>query len=151
MLTFVLAALTVLNNGACLDSIKSVPQGLFGAEQSSAVVKIDKVVSTATMTDGEILGYLYTRQDGTTWLGQRRQPYMSGADSAQINQVLGSTHMPNSTTVSFPPVRKYGVKTNYAEIFQVQIPATAMDPLHIRLDPCVEWPEGTPLPSTITQ
>jgi hypothetical protein len=151
MLTFVLAALTVLNNGACLDSIKSVPQGLFGGVQSSAIVKIDKVVSTATLTDGEIIGYLYTRQDGTTWLGQRRQDYMSGANSAQINQVLGSTHMPDSAITAFPPVRKYGVKTNYTEIFQVQMPAASLDPLHIRLDPCVEWPEGTPLPNPIAQ
>jgi hypothetical protein len=151
MLTFVLAALTVLNNGACLDSIKSVPQGLFGSDQSAAIVKIDKVVSTATMTQDEILGYLYTRQDGTTWLGQRRQDYMSGADSTQINQVLASTHMPKSDIFAFPPIRKYGVKTNYTEIFQVQIPTTAMDPLHIRLDPCVAWPVGSALPSPIVQ
>lgn len=151
MLTFMLAALTVLNNGACLDSPKSVPQGLFGTEQSSAIVKIDKVVSTATMTDGETIGYLYTRQDGTTWLGQRRQDYMSGADSAQINQVLESTRLPGSDVTEFPPVRKYGVKTNYTEIFQVKIPATAMSPLHIRLDDCVAWPGGMPLPSPITE
>lgn len=151
MLTFVLAALTVLNNGACLDSAKSVPQGLFGGEASSAIVKIDKVVSTATMNDGDVLGFLYTRQDGTTWLGQRSQNYMSGADSMQINQVLASTHMPNSNVWAFPPVKKYGVKTNYSEIFQVRIPLTAMDPLHIRLDSCVAWPQGTPLPSPITQ
>lgn len=151
MLSFVLAALTVLNNGACLDSIKSVPHGLFGSEQSAAIVKIDKVVSTATLTDGETIGYLYTRQDGTTWLGQRRQDYMSAAASSHVNQVLSSTHMPNSNVFAFPPVRKYGVRTNYTEIFQVQIPATAMDPLHIRLDPCVAWPAGTPLPSPITE
>ena len=151
MLTFVLAALTVLNNGACLDSIKSVPQGLFGSEQSAAVVKIDKVVSTSTWTQGETIGYLYTRQDGTTWLGQRRKDYMSAASSAQINQLLASTHLPNSNVFAFPPVRKYGVKTNYTEIFQVQIPATAMDPLHIRLDSCVAWPAGDPLPSPITE
>src|SRR5579872_4404517 len=112
MLTSVLAALTVLNNGSCLDSIKSVPQGLFGSDQSAAVVKIDKVVSTATMTDGQVIGYLYTRQDGTTWLGQRRQEYMSGASSAQINQVLASTHLATSTIAAFPPIRKYGVRTN---------------------------------------
>ncbi|HKU67688.1 MAG TPA: hypothetical protein VJP85_07930 [Candidatus Baltobacteraceae bacterium] len=151
MLTFVLAALTVLNNGACLDSAKAVPQGLFGGEASSAIVKIDKVVSTATMTDGEVIGFVYTRQDGTTWLGQRRQDYMSAAGSMQINQVLASTHTPKSEVYAFPPVRKYGVKTNYTEIFQVHIPATAMDPLHIRLDSCVAWPEGTPLPSPISQ
>ena len=151
MLTFVLAALTVLNNGACLDSAKSVPQGLFGSDQTSAIVKIDKVTSTASMTDGEIIGYLYTRQDGTTWLGQRKQQYMSGEDSALVNQVLSSTHMPGATITTFPPVRKYGVKTNYTEIFRVQIPATALDPLHIRLDPCVAWPADTPLPSPIQQ
>jgi hypothetical protein len=151
MLTFVLAALTVLNNGACLDSNKSVPQGLFGGDPSAAIVKIDRVVSTATMTEGEIIGYVYTRQDGTTWLGQRRQDFMSGADSAQINQVLASTHLPSSAVTAFPPVRKYGVRTNYTEIFQVQIPAASLDPLHIRLDPCVEWPAGSPLPSPITQ
>lgn len=151
MLTFVLAALTVLNNGACLDSIKSVPQGLFGSEQSSAIVKIDKVVSTATMTEGETIGFLYTRQDGTTWLGQRRQDYMSGAGSAQINQVLASTHLPASNIYAFPPVRKYGVRTNYTEIFQVQIPTTAMDPLHFRLEPCVAWPAGSALPSPISE
>lgn len=151
MLTFVLAALTVLNNGSCLDSTKSVPQGLFGSEQSSAIVKIDKVVSTGSMTDGEIIGFLYTRKDGTTWLGQRRQNYMSSADSAQINQVLSSTHMPGASNATFPPVKLYGVKTNYTEIFQVQIPATASDPLRIRLDPCVAWPEDTPLPNPIAQ
>lgn len=151
MLTVMLAALTVLNNGPCLDSSKAVPQGLFGGEQSAAVVKIDKVVSTATMTDGEIIGYLYTRQDGTTWLGQRSQAYMSAADSSEINQVLASTHMPGAATTEFPPVRKYGVKTNYTEIFQVQIPATAMDPLHIRLDSCVAWPDGMALPNPLVQ
>lgn len=149
MLTFVFAALTVLNNGACLDSNKSVPQGLFGTEQSAAVIKIDKVVSTATMTDGQIIGYLYTRQDGTTWLGQRRQEYMSGAASSQMNEVLSSTHMPNADVWQFPPIRKYGVKTNYTEIFQVRIPTTAMDPLHIRLDPCVAWPAESALPNPI--
>lgn len=151
MLSFVLAALTVLNNGACLDSIKSVPQGLFGSMQSTAVVKIDKVVSTSTMMDGQIIGFLYTRQDGTTWLGQRTQQYMSGAASTQINQLLSSTHMPNATITTFPPTRRYGVKTNYTEVFQVQIPATAMDPLHIRLDSCVAWPDGTPLPTNINE
>jgi hypothetical protein len=143
--------MTVLNNGACLDSAKSVPQGLFGTVQSSAIVKIDRVISTATMTDGETIGFLYTRQDGTTWLGQRKQLYMSGAGSAQINQVLSSTHMPGASITTFPPVRKYGVKTNYTEIFQVQIPATALDPLHIRLDPCVAWPASASLPSPIQE
>ncbi len=151
MLTYVFAALTVLNNGACLDSPKSVPQGLFGTDQSAAIVRIDRVVSTATMTDGEVIGFLYTRQDGTTWLGQRKQNYMSAADSSQANQVLTSTHMPGAAATTFPPMRLYGVKTNYTEIFQVKIPMTAMDPLHITLEPCVAWPAGMALPSPITQ
>lgn len=151
MLSLVLAALTVLNNGACLDSIKSVPQGLFGTEPSSAIVKIDKVVSTASMTDGQTIGFLYTRQDGTTWLSQRSQRYMSAAASSQMNLVLGATHLPNSNLTEFPPVRRYGVKTNYNEIFQVNLPATALDPLHIRLDSCVAWPDGTALPSPISE
>jgi hypothetical protein len=150
MLTFMLAALTVLNNGSCLDSGKAVPQGLFGTQQTSAIVKIDKVISTATMTDGEIIGYLYTREDGTTWLGQRRQDFMSAADSKLINQVLASTHMPNATIAAFPPVRKYGVRTYYTEIFQVQIPPASLQPLHIRLDSCVAWPAGASLPDPVT-
>jgi hypothetical protein len=112
-------------------------------------VKIDKVVSTSSLIDGEVIGYVYTRQDGTTWLGQRKQDFMSAADSQAINAVFASTHMPTATITQFPPVRRFGVKTNYTEIFQVQIPATAMDPLHIRLDPCVAWPTGVALPNPL--
>jgi hypothetical protein len=139
----------VLNNGACLDSVKSVPQALFGSDTGSTIVKIDKVVSTSSLIDGEVIGYVYTRQDGTTWLGQRKQDFMSAADSQAINAVFASTHMPTATITQFPPVRRFGVKTNYTEIFQVQIPATAMDPLHIRLDPCVAWPTGVALPNPL--
>lgn len=139
----------VLNNGSCLDSIKAVPQALFGSDPTSAIVKIDKIVSTSSMIDGQVIGYLYTRQDGTTWLGQRKQPYMSAADSQAVNAVFASTHMPKATITEFPPVRMYGVKTNYSEIFQVNIPSTAMDPLHIRLDPCVAWPAGMSLPNPL--
>lgn len=163
MLTLVFAAITalqsfvaevpvapvVLNNGACLDSIRGVPQGLFGTDASSSIVKIDKVVSTSTYINGEVIGYLYTRQDGTTWLGQRKQDFMSAADSQAINAVFSSTHMPGATITQFPPVRKFGVKTNYTEIFQVLIPSTATDPLHIRLDPCVAWPTGMSLPNPL--
>lgn len=163
MLTLVFAAITalqsfvaeapvapaVLNNGACLDSIRGVPQGLFGTDASSSIVKIDKVVSTSTYINGEVIGYLYTRQDGTTWLGQRKQDFMSAADSQAINAVFSSTHMPGATITQFPPVRKFGVKTNYTEIFQVLIPSTATDPLHIRLDPCVVWPTGMSLPNPL--
>jgi hypothetical protein len=139
----------VLNNGACLDSARSVPQKLFGSDSGSAVVKIDKVVSTSSLIDGQVIGYLYTRQDGTTWLGQRKQEFMSSADSQAINAVFSSTHMPSETMTEFPPARKFGVKTNYTEIFQVQIPTTAMDPLHIRLEPCVAWPRGMALPNAL--
>lgn len=145
----VASAPVVLNNGACLDSVKSVPQTLFGSGTGSTIVKIDKVVSTSTLIDGEVIGYLYTRQDGTTWLGQRKQDYMSAADSQAVNALFSSTHMPTATITQFPPVRMFGVKTNYTEIFQVQIPATAMDPLHIRLDPCVAWPVGMALPNPL--
>jgi len=148
MLTL-LALATVLNNGACLDSIKSVPQALFGTDPSSAIVKIDKVVSTWSMIDGETIGYLYTRQDGTTWLSQRGQDYMSAADSRAINAVFASTHLPGATVTQFPPVRLYGVKTNYSEVFQVKMPGTALDPLHVRLDPCVAWPSGMALPNPL--
>lgn len=143
------ASAVVLNNGACLDSIKSVPQALFGSDSGSTIVKIDKVVSTSSYIDGEVIGYLYTRQDGTTWLGQRRQDYMSSADSQAINAVFASTHMPAATITQFPPVTRFGVKTNYTEIFQVQVPTTALDALHIRLDPCVAWPSGVALPNPL--
>ena len=139
----------LLNNGPCLDSFESVPHGLFGGDPTSAIVRIDKVVSTATMTQGEIVGYLYTRQDGTTWLSQRHQQYMSAADSEQANQILSSTHMPSATVTTFPPVRRFGVKTNYQEIFQVQIPQSALNPLHIEIAPCVAWPPGAALPNPL--
>jgi hypothetical protein len=143
------AAPAVLNNGPCMDSIKSVPQSLFGADPTSAIVKIDKLVSTASMIDGQVIGYIYTRQDGTTWLGQRKQDFMSAADSQAVNAVFASTHLPGATITQFPPVRKYGVKTNYTEIFQVNLPAGALQALHARLDPCVAWPAGMSLPNPL--
>jgi hypothetical protein len=148
MLTL-LALTTILNNGPCLDSIKSVPQGLFGTDPTSAIVKIDKLVSTSSMMDGEIIGYVYTRQDGTTWLGQRKQEYTSAAGSQALNAVFASTHLPNATVTQFPPVRLYGVRTNYTEIFQVNVPSSALDPLHVRLDPCIAWPAGASLPNPL--
>ena len=112
-------------------------------------MKIDKVVSTNTMIAGETVGYLYTRQDGTTWLGQRKQQYMSAADSAAINHMLSYSRMPNSTVGEFPPVTRYGVKTNLPEILQIQAPtAPAMQVMSITLQPCVAWPAGTPLPDS---
>jgi hypothetical protein len=138
-----------LNNGPCLDSAVAVPRTLNGTGKRSEVVRIDKVIATSTFIDGEIIGYLYTRQDGTTYLGQRKSDYMSGADSTAINAVFASTHLPDATVTQFPPIRRFGVKTNYQEIFQVRIPTPALEPLHIGLQACVAWPAGTALPDPI--
>jgi hypothetical protein len=148
MLTM-LALTTILNNGPCLDSIKSVPQGLFGNDPSSAIVKIDKVVSTSTLIDGEVIGFVYTRKDGTTWLGQRKEEFMSAADSQAINAFFTSIHMPDATVTQFPPVRRYGVRTNYTEIFQVKVPSAGLDELRVRVEPCVAWPDGMDLPTQL--
>ncbi len=151
MITF-LAALSstpvVLNNGPCLDSPVSVPERLNGPDTGADVVRIDKVISTATMLDGQILGYLYTRQDGTTWLGQRRQQYMSAADSEAINHVLAYSRMPNSDVTEFPPATRYGLKTNYQQVIRiVSPPAVALQSMMVRLEPCVAWPSGAALPT----
>ncbi len=139
----------VLNNGPCLDSLVSVPHTLNGDSMGAQVVTIDEVVSTATLIAGQVIGYVYTREDGTTWLGQRHERYMSAADSSAINAVLASTHLPGEHVNAFPPVRKFGVKTNYAEFFQVRIPTGALAPLRITVNPCVAWPAGQPLPQPI--
>ncbi|MDQ2872306.1 MAG: hypothetical protein M3R35_04140 [Candidatus Eremiobacteraeota bacterium] len=144
-----LLAVSPLNNGPCLDSAVAVPHPLNGTGKGAETVRIDKVVATSTFIDGEIIGYLYTRQDGNTFLGQRKSDYMSGADSRAINVVFASTHLPDATVTQFPPERKFGVKTNYQQEFQVKLPSGALDPLHIRLDPCVAWPGGQPLPNPI--
>lgn len=137
----------VLNNGACMDSPRAVPQALIPpAVRSMQVVKIDRVTSTATMTFNETIGFLYTLQDGTTWLGQRSSDYMSAADARAINQVLASTHMADQPIAAFPPQTKLGVATKYQQFFKVNIPANAFDSLRIRLDPCVAWPAGGQLP-----
>ncbi|MDQ2680972.1 MAG: hypothetical protein M3Y21_08125, partial [Candidatus Eremiobacteraeota bacterium] len=83
----------LLTQGPCLDSPKAAPDLLNPPPEDNAVriVKIEKVTSTAPLMPGEIIGYLYTRQDGSVWLGQRRQAYMSGAASDALNQVLAST------------------------------------------------------------
>ncbi|MDQ2992698.1 MAG: hypothetical protein M3R30_07775 [Candidatus Eremiobacteraeota bacterium] len=141
------AAPYVLNNGPCLDSPRSVPQSLQApAVRATQIVKIDMVVSTSTMTVGETIGFLYTLEDGTTWLGQRTVQYVSPAGAQQINQLLASTHLPSSTVTSFPPQTRLGVKTNYLQYFQIKLPAQALDPLGIHLTPCVAWPSTRPLP-----
>lgn len=99
------------------------------------------------MLENDVIGFLYTLQDGSTWLGQRSQAYMSAADAGAINQVLASTHLPNETVTAFPPLMKHGIATKYQQFFGVSIPATALTALNIRLDPCVAWPVGRPLPT----
>jgi hypothetical protein len=136
-----------LNSGACLDSGRAVPQVLQPPVlRSMQIVRIDKIVSTQTMIDAEIIGYLYTLQDGTTWLGQRSPDYVSAADAEAVNEVLGSTHLPNQKVTSFPPQSRYGVPTKEAQYFRVQIPSAALAGLQIQLVPCVVWPAGRALP-----
>jgi hypothetical protein len=140
-------AADILNNGPCLDSPRSVPQSLQPpAVRATQVVKIDRIVSTSTMTSGETIGFLYTLEDGSTWLGQRTAQYISPAGAQQINQLLASTHMPTSNVTEFPPQTKLGVKTNYLQYFQIKVPAGAADALAVRVDPCVAWPSTRPLP-----
>jgi hypothetical protein len=142
----------VFNQGACLDSERAVPQVLQPPViRSLQVVRIDKVVSTTTMTSGEVIGFLYTTQDNSTWLGQRSTQYLSPAQAAQINQVLAATHAPGTTTTEFPPQSRYGVSTKYQQFFKVQIPPNSMAPLRIELQPCVVWPSGQQLPDPSMQ
>jgi len=110
------------------------------------IVRIDQVVSTATMIPGEIIGFLYTTQDGGTWLGQRSAQYQSAADATAINQVLAATHVAGYTVTGFPPTNVYGVPTKHPQIFRVNVPPDAYRPLRIALVPCVIWPSGRPLP-----
>lgn len=129
--------------------MKSVPQALNGSQSSAAIVKIDKLISTATMIDGEIIGYVYTRRDGTQWLGQRKQDFMSAADSQAVNAFFAAVHLPDATVTQFPPQTRYGVKTNYSQIFQVKVPTAGLDELRVRVDPCVAWPDGMDLPNPL--
>jgi hypothetical protein len=110
------------------------------------VVRIDKVVSTASMMPNQVIGFLYTLQDGTSWLGQRSADYMSAADARQINQVLASTHQPGQNVNAFPPAMRYGVATKYQQFFKVSIPPASYEGLQIQLAPCVVWPSGRSLP-----
>ena len=148
----VTASAAMLNNGPCLDSDRAVPQVLAPpVVRARQVVRIDKVVSTATMIDGNVIGFLYTLQDGTTWLGQRSTQYMSPAQANQINQVLSSTHTPDSSVTAFPPQTRLGVATKFLQFFKVQIPPAALTALNIRVDPCVAWPAGMTLPDPSMQ
>ena len=141
------SAQSVDTRGPCLDSPKAVPNVLGDPfERSSEVVRIDKVVSTRTMMAGEVIGFLYTRQDGKTYLGTRTAQYTSPASAAQLNAVLGSTHNPDVKETTFPPTTRLGVKTSGPPFLGVRIPAGAWDPLGIRIEPCVSWPSGNALP-----
>ena len=140
-------ALEPLPTGPCLDSTRPVPRVLQPpVTRSNQIVRIDRVVSTATMMPGETIGFLYTLEDGSTWLGQRTQPYMSGAAAGQMNQVLASTHLPGQKANEFPPQMIHGVATKYAQFFKVQIVPSALEAVRIELEPCVVWPSGRPLP-----
>ena len=136
-----------LESGACLDSARAVPQVLQAPlARSLQIVRIDEVVSTATMTPGEIIGFLYTTADGSTWLGQRSSYYMSPANATAINQVLASMHLPSENVTEFPPTSRYGVATRYTRYFRVRIAPGAMSALRFQVVPCVAWPPGRALP-----
>lgn len=137
----------ILNNGACMDSPRAVPQALQPpAVRAMQIVRIDKLVSTASMLQNEVIGYVYTLNDGSTWLGQRSSDYMSAADARAINRVLASTHLPNQPRSAFPPQMKLGVATKFQQYFKVTIPPDALEPLSVELAPCVAWPAGMALP-----
>jgi hypothetical protein len=136
-----------LEDGPCLDSARAVPKVLMApVSRAMQIVRIDQVVSTATMTPNEVVGFLYTTQDGSTWLGERSAQYSSPADATAINQVLAATHVSNKNIAGFPPQTRYGYPTKYPQFFQVRIPADAFGALRIQLAPCIIWPPGRPLP-----
>jgi hypothetical protein len=136
-----------LESGACLDSARSVPLVLRPpVSRAMQIVRIDQIVSTATEMPGEVLGFLYTTADGTTWLGERSAHYTSPAAAEAMNQLLASTHLPDSNVTEFPPQTRYGVATKYPQFFRVRIPPTADAPLRVQLLPCVAWPAARPLP-----
>ena len=97
------------------------------------IVRIDLVLSTATMMPGEIIGFLYTTEDGSTWLGQRTADYQSAADATAINRVLAATHVPGYNVTGFPPRDVYGVPTKHPQLFRVQVPAEALAALRIQI------------------
>jgi hypothetical protein len=57
--------------------------------------------------------------------------------------------LPDATITQFPPVRRYGLKTNYTELFQVKVPTAGLDELGVRIEPCVAWPEGMNIPNPL--
>ena len=130
-----------------MDSPRAVPLVLQPpAVRTQQILRIDKVVSTQSNLQNEVIGFLYTLQDGSTWLGQRTPDYMSAADARAINVVLAATHLPDHPISAFPPTMRYGVATKYQQYFRVQLPADSLAGLHVRLEPCVAWPPGRELP-----
>lgn len=98
------------------------------------------------MMPGEIIGYLYTTHDGSTWLGERSAQYTSPGGATAINRVLAATHVTTKNIASFPPQSRYGVATKYPQFFQVRIPPDALGALQITLEPCIVWPVARSLP-----
>jgi hypothetical protein len=136
-----------LETGPCLDSIRAVPRVLQPpVTRGMQIVRIDQVVSTATMMPGEVIGFLYTTYDGGTWLGQRTRDYQSAADATAINRVLAATHVAGYSVTAFPPTDLYGVPTKHTQLFRVQVPPNSYGPLRIALVPCVMWPTARQLP-----
>ena len=136
-----------LQTGPCLDSLRAVPKVLQKpVSRGMQIVRIDQVLSTATMMPGEVIGFLYTTEDGSTWLGQRTHDYQSAADATAINRVLAATHVAGYSVTGFPPTDVYGVPTKHPQLFRVQIPPNAFGPLRIQFAPCVVWPSDRPLP-----
>jgi hypothetical protein len=139
-----------LDNGACLDSSRSVPHVLQSpVVRAMQIVRIDRIESTGTMISGDTIGFLYTLSDGSTWLGERGAKYVSPAGATALNQVLASTHLPGQNITQFPPQERYGVPTKYPQFFRVQLPPDALGALQVEIVPCVAWPSGRALPDPV--
>jgi hypothetical protein len=70
---------------------------------------------------------------------------MSAADAKAINSVLSSSHVGPQIS-GFPPQTKMGIPTKYEQFFLVNLFPELVARLQIRIDPCVAWPPGKPLP-----
>ena len=138
-----------LENGACLDSARAVPQVLQPpVSRAMQIVRIDEVVSTATMMPGEIIGFLYTTEDGSTWLGQRSSRlHVAGRRDGDQPGAGRHARAAAKNVTGFPPQSRYGVATKYPQLLQG--PDSARRPrsaAHSQLAPCVAWPPGRALP-----
>lgn len=139
----------LLNNGPCMDSPASVPHVLQEpVVREMQVIRIDRVISTYSMTPNEVIGFVYVTKDGTHWLGQRSGDFMSASNARQINHVLVSTRLARTEPQAFPPTTSHitGAALHTEQYFRVDIPPMAWGPLHIKLEVCVAWPPDRPLP-----